>query len=112
MPNIGEDVLVRALITMPGHDEGDVRVVAWTPRTATLVEAGHLEVVHARDPGEDLAPTPVVSPTQASASVTEADNGGDPVGEPAGPDRQPTEPDDETHPDDARPTGSRRNRGR
>jgi hypothetical protein len=58
VPNFGDFVTVRALVNMPGVDDGMVKTVEWGPRLAKLVRLGRYEIVeqtHVQPPA-DLPP--------------------------------------------------------
>jgi hypothetical protein len=62
VPNFGDFVTVRALVNMPGVDDGMVKTVEWGPRLAKLVRLGRYEIVEqthvqpAAEPPADLPP--------------------------------------------------------
>jgi hypothetical protein len=45
MPDVGEQVTVRALWPMPGIAEGAAVTVSWGPQLAALVDAGRYELL-------------------------------------------------------------------
>ncbi|TDB80951.1 hypothetical protein [Micromonospora sp. KC721] len=62
----GQLVTVRALAAMPGVTDGEVRHgVEWTPRLATLVDAGRYEVLDGGD--VDQPETAAAEPATAVA---------------------------------------------
>jgi hypothetical protein len=73
MPNLGDYVTVRARQSMPGVYEGQVLVVQWGPRLATLVARNRYELIEPARPQDPAAPAePADEPTAAVAAPTNA----------------------------------------
>jgi hypothetical protein len=84
MPTFGDDVTVRALVTMPGVEQGQVLVVQWGPRLEKLVRCDRYALI-------EPAPAPALErselPDQAAEPPSEA---GPRPGESSGPGEGPT----------------------
>lgn len=75
MPTVDDQVTVRALVNMPGVDEGNVLVVQWGPRLATLVHQRRYELVQ----DSPVALTQPADPVEHEAASVEVDAPVDPA---------------------------------